>query len=232
MNAIVRFRQPQVRWTWATTKHVRVALALENPDVEIDGLTAANQRPDFIARLRWQAEDEQHVQVAVLFRQLQGFPSNAPVNVVGANGWGVTASGRWPSPLQSGQDRLLFQVNRGSGIGHYVTDLTAAGEQDGVYDAATNTVQILPAFSGFAGYEHWWTDRFHSTVSAGGVFVRNLGIQPGDAYHLTRRYSANFMWSPVPRLDLVTEFLTGIRVNKDDHRDGASQIQVGSTFRF
>jgi hypothetical protein len=40
------------------------------------------------------------------------------------------------------------------------------------------------------------------------------------------------MWSPIPRLDLVTEFLTGIRVNKDQHRDSASQIQVGSTFRF
>jgi hypothetical protein len=40
------------------------------------------------------------------------------------------------------------------------------------------------------------------------------------------------MWSPIPRLDLVTEFLTGVRVNKNDHRDRASQIQVGSTFRF
>jgi len=232
LNAIVRFRQPQVRWTGAPTEHVRVALALENPTVEIDGLTAANQRPDFIARLRWQAADEQHVQTAVLFRQLRGFPSNASANLVGANGWGVTASGRWPSPLRHEDDRILFQVNHGAGIGHYVTDLTAAGEQDGVYDAATNSVQVLRASSGFAGYEHWWTDRFHSTVSAGGVLVRNLGIQPGDAYHVTRRYSTNFMWSPIPKLDLVTEFLTGVRINKDQHQERASQIQVGSTFRF
>jgi uncharacterized coiled-coil protein SlyX len=232
LNAIVRFRQPQVRWTWTTTDHVRVALALENPNVEIAGLTTANQRPDFIARLRWQAEHEQHLQAAVLFRQLRGFPSNAPATIVGANGWGVTASGRWPSPLRRDRDRMLFQVNRGAGLGHYITDLTAAGGQDGVYDAATNRVQILRALSGFAGYEHWWTDRFHSTVTAGGVLVTNPGSQPGDAYHLTRRYSTNVMWSPIPRLDLVTEFLTGIRINKNDHRDRASQIQIGSTFRF
>jgi hypothetical protein len=232
LNAIVRFRQPQVRWTWATTDHVRVALALENPDVEITGLTAANQRPDVIARLRWQAEHEQHLQAAVLFRQLRGSPSNAPATIVGANGWGVTASGRWPSPLRHEDDRILFQVNHGAGLGHYITDLTAAGGQDGVYDAATNRVQILRALSGFAGYEHWWTDRFHSTVTAGGVLVTNPGSQPGDAYHLTRRYSTNVMWSPIPRLDLVTEFLTGIRINQNDHRDRASQIQIGSTFRF
>lgn len=232
LNAIVRFRQPQVRWTWPTTGRVRVALGLENPTMEIAGLTAASRRPDFIARLRWQAHDEQHLQAAVLVRELRGFPSDASANIVGANGWGATASGRWPSPLWSEQDRLLFQVTGGAGIGHYITDLTAAKDQDGVYDAATNIVQLLHALSGFAGYEHWWTDRFHSTVAAGGVLVRNPGIQSGDAYHLTRRYSTNVIWSPMPKLDLVTEFLTGIRINKDDHRERASQIQVGSTFRF
>jgi hypothetical protein len=40
------------------------------------------------------------------------------------------------------------------------------------------------------------------------------------------------MWSPIPKLDLVTEFLTGIRINKNQHHERASQIQVGSTFRF
>lgn len=232
LNALSRFRQPQVRWTWATSEHTRVAVALENPNVEIAGLTAANQRPDFIARLRWQAGNEQHLQAAVLLRQLQGFPSNAPSNIVGTNGWGMTASGRWPSPLGTEDDRILFQVNRGTGIGHYITDLQAASEQDGVYDASTNSVQTLRALSGFAGYEHWWTSRFHSTITAGGVVVDNLSMQPDDAYHLTRRYSTNFIWSPIPRLDLVTEFLTGIRVNKNQHRNRASQIQVGSTFRF
>jgi hypothetical protein len=214
------------------SEHLRIALALENPDPEVDGLTAANRRPDFIARLRWQAENEQHLQAAVLFRQLQGFPSNGPFNILDANGWGVTASGRWPSPIWREQDRILFQVNRGDGIGRYITDLESAGDQDGVYDAATNTVHLLPVLSGFIGYEHWWTKRFHSAVSAGGVRIHNLGIQPAGAYHLTRRYTTNAMWSPIPHLDLVTEFLTGIRVNRNEHRDRANQIQIGSIFRF
>lgn len=129
-------------------------------------------------------------------------------------------------------DRILFQVNRGIGIGGYITDLASAGGQDGFYDATTNTLHALSALSGYAGYEHWWTERFHSSFTAGAVLVRNLDIQPGDAYHVTRRYSTNFIWSPIPRLDLVTEFLTGIRINKDEHRERASQMQIGSTFRF
>ena len=232
LNAISRFRQPQARWTWPAREHVRVAIALENPSVEITGLIAANQRPDLVARVRWQAEDEQHLQTAVLFRQLRGFPSTAPSMIVGTNGWGVNASGRWPSPVWHDDDRIFFQVNHGDGIGGYITDLASAAGQDGFYDATTNTLHALRAVSGFAGYEHWWTEQFHSAFTAGSVLVRNLGIQPADAFHVTRRYSTNFIWSPIPRLDLVAEFLTGIRVNKDKHRERASQIQIGSTFRF
>jgi outer membrane DcaP-like protein len=232
LNAISRFRQPQARWTWPSSGHLRFAFALENPDVEIANLTGADRRPDFIARLRWQAEHEQHLQAAVLFRQLQGFPSNVSSDIVATNGWGVTASGRWPSFVWRTDDRILFQVIRGEGIGHYITDLSSAGDQDGVFDPATNTVHALAALSGFVSYEHWWTERFHSAFTAGSVLVRNLEIQPADAYHMTRRYSINFIWSPIPRLDLVAEFLAGIRINKDEHRERASQIQIGSTFRF
>jgi hypothetical protein len=70
---------------WATTEHVRVALALESPDVEVSGLTEANRSPDFVARLRWQAsaEKEQHLQASVLVRQLRGFAPNAPGRFLG-----------------------------------------------------------------------------------------------------------------------------------------------------
>ena len=36
----------------------------------------------------------------------------------------------------------------------------------------------------------------------------------------------------LPSLELVTAFLYGIRANKDRHREGASQVQIGSTLRF
>jgi hypothetical protein len=232
LNAMVRFRQPQIRWTWAATTRLRVALAFEDPDVELTGATAANQLPDFVSRLRWESEHGVHVQAGVLFREIRGFPSNAPADIVGATGWGVNASGRLPLPFGRENDRVLFQVTHGAGIGHYVTDLNAVGGQDGVFDTTTNAICVLPASAGFAGYEHYWSDRIHSAFTGGVVKVSTLDIQPTSALERTNRYSGNFIWEPVPRLELVAEFLYGVRVNKDAHRLRARQLQVGSTFRF
>jgi hypothetical protein len=141
-------------------------------------------------------------------------------------------SGRLPSPFGSDSDRVLFQVTRGAGIGHYVTDLNSLGGQDGVYDTTTNTIRVLPVSAGFLSYEHYWSDQIHSAFTAGVVKVNTLDIQPTTAYQRTSRYSGNFIWEPVPRLELVAEFLYGVRVNKDAHRLRARQLQVGSTFRF
>ena len=62
--------------------------------------------------------------------------------------------------------------------------------------------------------------------------VNNLDAQPSDALHETQRASLNLTWTPISRLDVVLEFLTGRRVNKDDKRGASSQIQAGWTFRF
>ena len=42
----------------------------------------------------------------------------------------------------------------------------------------------------------------------------------------------NVSWSPIPRIDLVGEFLWGRRVNKDGQRGTATQYQIGGVFRF
>src|SRR5258705_10860261 len=104
--------------------------------------------------------------------------------------------------------------------------------EDGVFDAAANAVRLLPAFSAYVSYEHWWSDRVHSALTSGLVDVTTLDIQPASALQRTRRYSGNVIWSPIPSLELVTEFLFGVRVNKDMHRQEASQVQIRSTFRF
>ena len=62
--------------------------------------------------------------------------------------------------------------------------------------------------------------------------VDNLDVQPGDAISLTRRYSGNVIWSPIPRIDLVAEFLAGSRTNKDRRKGTSVQTQIGATFRF
>jgi hypothetical protein len=232
LNAIVLFRQPQIRWSFAPKERMRLAVALEDPRAELTGADPVSDLPDVVARMRYQWQRGGHVQVASVFRALRGTAPDQTTDVVGSFGYGANVSGRLPSPFFSTRDQVLFQSNAGTGIGHYITDLSSAGGQDAVYNPTTNALELLDAYSGYIGYERWWTERLRSSFSFGIVTVRNLEIQPDDALHLTRRYSGNIMWSPIPRIDLVAEFLFGSRTNKDGRRGRAAQTQIGSTFRF
>ena len=232
LNAIVLFRQPQVRWSFPLSSRVRMAVALENPHPDLTGATGVNQVPDFVARVRWEPRGGGHVQIAGLVRQLRGEPTNQANQIFTASGYGISVSGRLPLKLWNARDQFLFQHNSGRGIGRYIADLRSLGSQDGVFDSASGQLRPLDVFSGYLGYEHWWADRFRSAISFGIVKVNNLDIQAGDALNLTRRSTINFIWSPIPRLDLVAELLWGQRHNKDGSRGEAAQTQIGSTFRF
>jgi hypothetical protein len=232
LNAIVLFRQPQVRWSFPLASRVRMALALENPQPDLTDATGVNQVPDFVSRVRWEPKGGGHIQVAGLVRQLRGEPAGQANRILAAAGYGVSVSGRLPLKIWDTRDQFLFQHNAGRGIGGYIADLRSLGGQDGMFDPASGELRPLDVLSGYLGYEHWWADRFRSSLSAGIVRVNNLDIQAGDALHVTGRSSINFIWSPIPRLDLVTELLWGQRRNKDGSRGHAAQTQIGSTFRF
>jgi len=231
LNAIVLFRQPQVRFSFAPGQRIRVALALEDPRPDVTGATGVNQIPDVVARLRWEPKVGGHIQFSTLARQLRA-ESDAASEIVSTGGFGISISGRLPFPYTGKRDQVLFQHNSGHGIGRYISDLGSLGGQDGVFDPTANSLRPLDVFSGYGGFEHWWTGTLRSAFSFGIVGVSNLDIQPDDALHLTRRSTVNFMWSPIERLDLVTEFLWGRRVNRNGQSGFAAQTQIGSTFRF
>ncbi len=236
LNAISLFRQAQFRWTHPFGERLALALAAENPSPEIsapDGapVPGVNRVPDVVARLRWTPGEKTlahgslgswrhdrlsgggHVQLAFLLRQIRG--ENLPGATFSTLGAGFHYSGRISSPFQADRDRILFAVAGGWGIGRYITDLRTLGGQDAVYDPRTNTLEAIPLLSGYVGYEHRWVPTLRSTATWGTVYVDNLDLQTGDAFHRTDRASLNLLWSPIPRIDLVTEFLWGRRINKD-----------------
>jgi hypothetical protein len=252
LNAISLFRQAQFRWTTPFGERLNLALAAENPSPNIsaaDGtlVPGVNQVPDLVARLRWTPGEKTlvrglgnwrrdrlsgggHVQLAFVLRQIRGeYDPNETLSTLGG---GVHYSGRITSPLQKDRDRILFALSGGWGIGRYITDLGALGGQDAVYDPATNTLQALPVLSGYVGYEHWWIPTLRSTATWGTVYVDNLDVQAGGALQRTDRATLNLSWSPIPRIDIVSEFLWGRRLNKDGQRGVARQLQLGTTFRF
>ena len=245
LNAITMARQPQIRWTREFGEHLSLALALEEANPELTGAEGVNQVPDLVIRGRWDPErppfkfgflmEGSHIQAALLVRQLRGevdSETGGSVETLTTTGFGFNLSGVAPSLWAPDRDRWRWAWNAGRGMGRYISDLNSLGGQDAVYDPENGELVALEVASSYLAYEHWWTERTRSTLTAGFVWVDNLDFQEPDALKRTERFSLNLAWSPIHRLDLVMEYLWGRRYNFDGQSGAAGQLQLGGTFRF
>ena len=245
LNAISMARQPQIRWTRPFAERLSFAAALEEANPELTGAEGVNQIPDLVLRLRWDPEaapfqfgllrEGSHIQAAILIRQLRGEaenPEGEPRQTLSTTGYGINLSGVMPSKFGPEKDRVRWAWNLGKGIGRYISDLNAVGGQDAVFNSELAELEALPVAATYAAYEHWWGPKTRSTLTAGYVWIDNLDSQTPDSLKRTERFSLNLAWSPIPRLDLIAEYLWGRRINLDDQSGSAGQLQIGSTFRF
>ena len=245
LNAISMVRQPQVRYTRRLGERLKAAIAFEEANPSLTGATGVNQVPDLVVRLRWDPKDAHfsfglltegsHIQTAILVRQLRGeidTPPGESRETLSTLGYGINLSGVVPAPWARERDRFRWAWNAGEGIGRYISDLSAVGGQDAYYDPEADALDALPIASAYLGFEHWWRPQVRSTLTAGYVWVDNLDSQPAEAFKRTERFSLNLAWSPIPRLDLVAEFLWGRRFNLDRQSGSAGQLQLGGSFRF
>ena len=242
LNAISLFRQPQIRYTTGVGEAYTIAASVENPAPDVTNASSVNLIPDFVLRARWSPGKGKgalpvlgqlgHVQAALLLRQIRAESDLNPNQTVAKGGFGFGLSGVLQTGWWAETDAVKFSLYAGKGIGRYITDLRTAGGQDAYFDTTTGEMTVLGVTAAYVGYEHPWSRALTSTVTLGWVWVNVLENQPGDALKYTRRFSLNLAWSPIPRLDLVAELLTGTRVNKDLQAGTATQIQLGSRFRF
>jgi hypothetical protein len=232
-------RQTQLRWEWRRDEAVGIALAAEFPRVSLTGGEGVNLMPDVIGRLRWRISDTSHLQFAALVRSIRGEFALAPGNVQDVNGWGVSLSGAFPFHFRGLTDRFVFQITRGEGVARYINDLNKLGGQDAWFDAATGDLVALEAWGWYFDYEHMWKrwqatrDRnLRSSLIWSRVGIDNEDFQPGDAYRQTDRFTFNLIFSPIPRIDIGAEYITGRREDKDGESGRANQFQFVSVFRF
>jgi hypothetical protein len=234
-----------VRYSRSLGTRFSVAAALENPAPAITNAQGVSQIPDSVLRFSYRPAEgakgplglsmfrrNAHVNLALLFRQIRGEPLDQPNTTISTRGFGVGLSGRLTAPWDTETGQITFSAYAGSGIGRYITDLGTLGGQDAYYDPETGTIDALPVFAWYFGYERRWNSALRSTFTYGTVLVNNIELQPGYSLHITNRGSFNLTWSPIPRVDLVGEFLFGNRINKDGQSGGSSQLQLGTNFRF
>jgi hypothetical protein len=229
-------RQPQLRYWWTEGKK-RIALALENPAVSITGASGVNLFPDIIGRVFLEQGVGAHLQIAGVVRQIRGQTTTGDVRTE----WGAggSVSGVVIVKTTKLNDRILFQVNGGSGVARYINDLQSAGGMDGVFDTTTTELKTLPVLGWYAGYQHRWkewsylqTMNLRSTILWSWVGVHNYDFMPADSYKKTNRVAVNLVFSPSGRVDAGLEYIYGSRENLDGQHASANQIQAVGLFRF
>ena len=232
-----QIRQPLLRYWWSPKPGRRLAAAIETPAVSITGGQGVNLFPDAIIRVYETTPNTGHVQVAGVLRQIRVQTTTGNVTYAWAGGGSV--SGVVPFRVKDLTDRVIFQVNGGTGIARYINDLNSLGGQDAVVDTLTGEMNPLPALGWYVAFEHVWKQwpalmemNLRSSLLWSYVTVDNLDYQPPDAYFRTTRFSANTIFSPSSRVDLGLEYLFGIRQNKDGNSGRANQLQAVALIRF
>ena len=232
LNGRVIVRQPQLRYFPNIGRDVQLAIAIEDPSPDVTGGMGLTEIPDIVASIRRSRWDKLHIRSALLLRQIQAEPDDSPGVQETDTGWALSLSGYVPILAWSEHDKFMFQMNYGEGIGRYINDLASVGGQDAVFDPVTGELKAVPAFGGYVAFEHWWSNKMRSTFVLGLTDVDNFDFQPDDAYKRTTRVTANFLYSPIPRLDLGGELLWGERENKDGMTGDAVQMQIAAKYIF
>lgn len=232
LNGRINERQAQLRYFPSIGEHLDLAVAIEDPNPDVTGGTGLTKVPDVVAAIRRTWLNRVHVRSSLLLRKISARPDTNPDVTDTVGGWGLSLSGRLNVPRWGKADNLLFQLNYGDGIGRYINDLGTVGGQDAVFDPVTGKLKALPAFGGYVSFQHWWSEKMRSTFVVGYTEVDNFDFQPGDAYHETRRVTANLLFSPIPRVDVGVELLWGERTNKDGNTGDATQLQFAARYIF
>jgi hypothetical protein len=247
LNGEVTLRRPPLRWTHKLGDKRMVSVGVEDPAADIANGASTGSVPDLVGTINFQRASG-HFQLGGLFRHVEAAQDAEPdggTSLSGsAVGWGLSFSGSQALHHPDRGSKLMWQLNFGEAIGHYINDTATIGGQDAVF-GPDGSLEALPAFGGYVAFHHRWhrdpLSRFtgksllkslRSTLVYGYTRVDTFDFQPDDAYAETQRVSVNLIWSPIAPIDLGIEYLWGARKNKDGNKGTASQLQFVATFNF
>lgn len=239
---MVFFRNVQVRWM-PVQGASNIVIALERPGASADGgvyadrIDLSNIKPQFKwpdlsghARL---ARKWGYVQVGAIVRKLAWVDTStsSPFNLSGsAVGWGVNVS----SNLNfTKKDVGRFQVVYGHAIENYMND---APVDVGAQHNLTNPIAPfkgvpLPVLGVVSFLDHTWSDRFSSSIGYSLINIDNSNAQLPNAFHQGQYALANFLYHPVKKVTIGSEFQFGRRLNFTDGYN-FNDYRVQFSFRY
>jgi hypothetical protein len=115
----------------------------------------------------------------------------------------------------------------GEGIASYMND----GGVDLAPDANLRA-EVVESLGWFAYYDHYWSERWSSSIGYSEHRQDNTGGQFADAFKKGSYASANLLYYPTKNLTTSAELLWGERENNDGSTGDDSRIQFSAKFKF
>jgi len=234
-GGMIFFRNIQFRYTPVRTDERRFAVALESPGSAIDtgnvtnpdGWEAWNPYPDLTAQYHVN-QPWGHAQVAGIFRWL-GYqnPTNAGITKSSGHvlGGGVNLSG---SLKTVGRDQVLAQFAYGQGIANYFNDCCT----DVAPNSALNDGRAVPLIGWLLYYDHYWNEKWSSSVGYSAQNQDNTGGQASDAFKDGAYASGNLLFYPAKNIMTGAEVLWGQRENKNGNKGDDTRVQFSAKYNF
>lgn len=231
-NGMIFYRNIQARWTPLNRDGTSLAVALEGPGVGIDngstglsGLSGHNRLPDATAQLRL-VRDWGHFQAAGILRSLgyetDGTAGNDPSGT--KTGYGLNLSG---SIKLGDKNRIMAQVAYGEGISAYINDCCSD-----LASSSSGEVETLPLLGWLVYYDHYWNERFSSSLGYSMTSQSNSGGQSGSSFHRGHYASANLLYYPFKNVMTGMELLWGKRENNDGESGDDTRLQFSAKYSF
>jgi len=245
---MVFYRNVQIRWTPYKTELSHFAIAVERPGNDIDsgnirtiegleGVELQNNEelPDLTVQYRI-GGDWGHFQAAGILRKV-GFeyrvnPGDSWTQN-SENGWGINLG----STINTvGKDKVLLQVVYGEGIASYMNDGGMDLAPNASFDPDSTVTDLeakaVPLTGIMAYYDHYWNEKWSSSIGYSYTEVDNTNFQDPGAFHKGDYASGNLLYYPVDNLMVGGELLWGKRTNNDGANDDDIRFQFTVKYNF
>ena len=246
-SGMVFYRNVQIRWTPYKTENSHFAIAIERPGNDIDDVSIRTieeledvevrndeELPDLTAQFRY-GGDWGHMQLGGILRkvgyELRADPADSWTEGDEV-GWGINV-GTVFNVLE--KDAIRLQVVYGEGIASYMNDggMDLAPSAD--WDAGIVTdleAEAVPLMGVLAYYDHWWNDKWSSSIGYSFTEVDNTNFQDPGAFQKIDYASGNVLYYPAENLMVGAELMWGERTNNDDASEDDVRFQFTVKYNF